>query len=318
MPLFADFILFSSFFNQINAYSLTQVPNSLISLVSSVLRKGQDDLTQLYALRTIENVCSQGAYWANRFTSQDVIGNLCYIYRAPGKQESVRHTAGSCLVRLVRFSPPSIQWVVDKLSFKDITSSLVKGSPREQQISLNLLNMAMLGSHTFTNLGRHLLQLLEEKNLVPSIVSLIEQGTEVLRGKALLLVALLCKNGKRWLSHFFCSARLISAVDRVAKEKDNYLQQCLAASVYVVSSTVPTLLENVAGDIQQMMGGRRHGMSPLNSRTVPKTNIHLFPIILNLLGSPSFKHRLASCQVQQQLAKIISLIENPFQVSSYN
>ncbi|KAH8499904.1 hypothetical protein H0E87_015230 [Populus deltoides] len=96
-----------------------QVPNSLISLVSSVLRKGEDDITQLYALRTIENICSQGGHWAGRFTSQDVISNICYIYRAAGKQESIRLTAGSCLVRLARFNPPSIQSVMEKLSFKD-------------------------------------------------------------------------------------------------------------------------------------------------------------------------------------------------------
>ncbi|KAF5736920.1 Serine/threonine-protein kinase ULK4 [Tripterygium wilfordii] len=136
-----------------------QVPNALVSLVSSVLRKGEDDITQLYALRTIENICSQGGQWATRFTSQDVITNLCYIYRAPGKQESMRLTAGSCLVRLVRFNPHSTQLVVDKLSFKDIASSLVKGSPREQQISLNLLNMALLGSHMLSNLGRFMLTL---------------------------------------------------------------------------------------------------------------------------------------------------------------
>ncbi|RYR27240.1 hypothetical protein Ahy_B02g061588 [Arachis hypogaea] len=45
----------------------------------------------------------------------------------------MRLTAGSCLVRLVRFNPPSIQLVAEKLSFKDLASSLVKGSPREQQ-----------------------------------------------------------------------------------------------------------------------------------------------------------------------------------------
>ncbi|OIV95803.1 hypothetical protein TanjilG_20253 [Lupinus angustifolius] len=76
-----------------------QVPNSLISFVSSMLRKGEDDLTQLYALRTVENVCSQGGTWVGRFSSQDVISNLCYIYRASGKQESMRLTAGSCLGR---------------------------------------------------------------------------------------------------------------------------------------------------------------------------------------------------------------------------
>ncbi|KAE9599015.1 putative non-specific serine/threonine protein kinase [Lupinus albus] len=108
-----------------------QVSNSFISFVSSMLRKGEDDLTQLYALRTVENFCSQGGTWVGRFSSQDVISNLCYLYRAAGKQESMRLTAGSCLVRLVRFNPPSIQSVMEKLSFKDLASALVKGSPRE-------------------------------------------------------------------------------------------------------------------------------------------------------------------------------------------
>ncbi|KAI3830259.1 hypothetical protein L1987_04396 [Smallanthus sonchifolius] len=75
-----------------------QVPSTLISLVTSLLRKGEDDMTQLYALRTIENISSQGGYWATRFTSPDVINNLCYIFRAPAKQETMRLTAGSCLI----------------------------------------------------------------------------------------------------------------------------------------------------------------------------------------------------------------------------
>ncbi|XP_056694950.1 serine/threonine-protein kinase RUNKEL [Spinacia oleracea] len=49
-----------------------QVPNALISQVVSMLRKGEDDVIQLYALRTIENICSQGSQWVARFTSQDV------------------------------------------------------------------------------------------------------------------------------------------------------------------------------------------------------------------------------------------------------
>ncbi|KAA8527500.1 hypothetical protein F0562_034785 [Nyssa sinensis] len=291
-----------------------QVSSSLISLVSSILRKGEDDLTQLYALRTIENICSQGGHWATRFTSHDVINNLCYIFRAAGKQESIRLTAGSCLVRLVRFSPPSIQQVMDKLSFKETASALVKGSPREQQICLNLLNMAMLGSHMFTNIGRYLLPLVEDKNLVPSLVSLIEQGSELLKGKGLVFVALLCKNGKRWLPHFFCNARLLSAVDRLVKEKDSYVQQCLDAFVHVVVSTIPGLLETITGDIQQMMGGRRHGqIAALSSRPTQKTNIHLFPVVLHLLGSSSFKRRVVSHQVLQQLANLIKLVESAFQ-----
>ncbi|XP_058000994.1 serine/threonine-protein kinase RUNKEL isoform X2 [Hevea brasiliensis] len=291
-----------------------QVPNSLISLVSSVLRKGEDDVTQLYALRTIENICSQGGHWAARFTSSDVISNLCYIYRATGKQESMRLTAGSCLVRLARFNPPTIQSVIEKLSFKDTASALVKGSPREQQICLNLLNMAMLGSHLFTNIGRHLLPLAEDKYLVPSLLSLTEQGSEILRGKTLLFMALLCKNGRRWLPHFFCNPRLLSAVDRLTKEKDNYLQQCLDAFVRILVSSVPSLLDVITADIQHMMGARRHGqISAISSRVTPKTNIHSFPVVLHLLGSSSFKHKVVNHQVLQQLANLVKVLETPFQ-----
>ncbi|XP_052191599.1 serine/threonine-protein kinase RUNKEL [Diospyros lotus] len=291
-----------------------QVPNALISLVSSILRKGEDDITQLYALRTIENICSQGGYWACRFTSQDMISNLCYIFRAIGKQESMRLTAGSCLVRLVRFNLPSIQQVVDKLPLRDIASALIKGSPREQQICLNLLNLVMLGSHVFTNFGRYLLPLAEEKNLVPCLMSLIEQGSEVLRGKTLVFVALLCKNGKRWLSQFFCNAKLLSAVDRLVKEKDNFVQQCLDAFIQVVASIIPALLEVINGDIQQMMGGRRPGhIAALTGRATPKTNFHLFPVVYHLLGSSSFKRKVVTNQVLQQLANLTRLAESPFQ-----
>lgn len=251
-----------------------------------------------------------------RFTTQDIISNLCYIYRAAGKQESMRLTAGSCLVRLARFNSPSIQPVVEKLSFKDLASALVKGSPREQQISLNLLSMAMLGSHMVPNIGRYLLQLAEDKNLIPSLLTLIEQGSEVLKGKALVFVALLCKGSRRWLPHFLCSPKLLSGVDRLVKEKDAFVRQCLNAFLHIVASTIPGLLDTITGDIQQMMAGRRHGhISSLTGRSAPKTNIHLFPVVLHLLGSSIFKHKVATQQVLQQLANLVKLVETPFQVS---
>nr|VDC86816.1 unnamed protein product [Brassica oleracea] len=291
-----------------------QVSGALISLVSSTLRKGEDDLTQLYALRTIENICSQGAYWATRFSSQDLISNLCYIYRAAGKQESMRQTAGSCLVRLSRFNPPCIQTVVEKLSLKEIASSFVKGSAREQQTCLNLLNMAMIGSHTCPSFGRHLVSLTEEKNLFPSLLSILEQGTEVLRGKTVLFVALLCKNSRRWLTNFFCNTRFLPVVDRLAKEKDTYVQQCLEAFVHVIASIIPGLLDTITSDIQQLMTGKRHApVSPLNGRAAPKTNLHLVPVVLHLLGSSSFKNKMITQQILRQLANVTKFVEASFQ-----
>ncbi|GAB2266242.1 hypothetical protein Dimus_001262 [Dionaea muscipula] len=291
-----------------------QVPGTLISLVSSMLRKGEDDIIQLYALRTIENIFSQGGQWVVRFTCPELINNLCCIFRAAGKQESIRLTAGSCLVRLVRFNSPCIPSAVEKLSIKDMASALVKGSPREQQINLNLLNMVMLGSHMFNNIGRHILLLVEDKTLVPNLISLIDQGSEVLRGKTLILVALLCKHGRRWLPHFFCNGRLLSIVDRLAREKDIYLQRCLDAFMHAVSTALPGLLDIISADIQLAAGGRRHGhVASLTSRATLKNNTHLFPVILHLLGSSSFKSRVVSYQVLRHLANLIKLVESPFQ-----
>ncbi|KAH0706067.1 hypothetical protein KY285_012544 [Solanum tuberosum] len=130
------------------------VPSPIISLVSSLLRNEEDDIIQLYALRSIENIFCLGGYWSACITSQDVITNLCYIFKAPEKQEIMRLTAGSCLARLVRFNPYSIQRVMEKLSFKDMVSSLVRCNPQEQQICLNILNMTLLESHTLPSVGR--------------------------------------------------------------------------------------------------------------------------------------------------------------------
>lgn len=293
-----------------------QVPNTLISMVTSLLRKGEDDITQLYALRTIENISSQGGYWATRFTSPDIMNNLCYIFRAPGKQETMRLTAGSCLVRLTRFNPPTIQQVMEKLTFKEIVAAISKGSPREQQICLNLLNMAMLGSNLFTNIGRHLLPLIEDKNLVPNLISVMEHGGEVLRGKTLVFVTLLCKNRKRWLAHFFLNAKLLSTVDRLVKEKGAYLQQCLEAFLCGVVSIVPGLLEMIIVDIQQLLGGKRHmQVGGLTSRggSNTKNNLQLFPVVLNLVKCASFKRKVMNSQVLQQLRILIKLVESPFQ-----
>ncbi|KAH0672669.1 hypothetical protein KY290_024905 [Solanum tuberosum] len=49
---------------------------------------------------------------------------------------------------------------MEKLSFKDMVSSLVKRNPQEQQIFLNIPNMTLLESHTLPSVGR----LVKERN----------------------------------------------------------------------------------------------------------------------------------------------------------
>ncbi|GKD49262.1 hypothetical protein Tco_1278238, partial [Tanacetum coccineum] len=109
--------------------------------------------------------------------------------------------------------------------------------------------------------------------------------------------------------------KLLTSVDRLVKEKGVYLQQCLEAFLYGVVSIIPGLLETMIVDIQQLSGGKRMrvgGLTPGRGAGL-KTNLQLFPVVLNLLGSSLFKRRVVSSQVLQQLKVLIKLVESPFQ-----
>ncbi|KAG0627834.1 hypothetical protein M758_2G231400 [Ceratodon purpureus] len=289
--------------------SVWQIPGTTIALVASVLRKGEDDVTQHYALKTIENIASQGGEWAQRFTNNEVIDNLCYTFRASAKPENLRATAGSCLVRLVRFQPTTIPLVLEKLTFKELVGGLARGSAREQQVNINLLNMALVGSSVITNMSRYLLALLEERSLVPSVVAMMEQGPEILRGKAFVCAALLCKINRRWLPSL-CNAKLLPAVERLAKEKDPYVQQCMEALAQTVVSVVPTILESISTDIAQLASGRRTpgpGSSP--ARGTPRSSLPLFPVVLNLMNSPTFRVRMVDEPLLERIASFLKRLQ---------
>ncbi|KAK8950309.1 Mitogen-activated protein kinase kinase kinase 2 [Platanthera guangdongensis] len=198
-----------------------QVSSSLIGLVSSMLRKGEDDAVQLYALKTIDNLCSQGEEWTSRFASHDAIGNLSYIYKATSKQETTRLIAGSCLVRLAHFSPLSIQSIFEKLSVKDTASSVIKSTQaREKQICLTLLNMAILSGHLLSSMLRHEMQgrddfqitLLRILEAVTEEPSAILDDPQFFTGRVLPGLATLYKGNRDGDARFLCLKILFDVV----------------------------------------------------------------------------------------------------------
>ncbi|MCO5574854.1 hypothetical protein L7F22_028647 [Adiantum nelumboides] len=296
--------------------SAWQVPSTLVALVASILRKGEDDVTQHYALKTIENICSQGGEWSARFTNHAVLENLCYIFKASAKQESVRLSAGSCLVRLLRFSSSAISMVLDKLILKDLAMGLAKGNPREQQVNINLLNMCLMGN-TSSSINKQLASLLEEKTLVSALFSMLEQSTEVLRGKSSVCAALLCKVNRRWLAAL-CGGKLLAVIERSSKEKDSYAKQCIDALIQTIVEVVPNILESIGSDVQQLTKGKRLATgiahtTPQSGRSQSRNSLSLFSVALHLFESPVFREKTVNGQVLKQLAGFL----NSLQVASF-
>ena len=278
----------------------------MIALVASILRKGEDDPTQHYALKTIENISSQGGEWAARFTNHGVLENLCYIFKASGKQESLRLSAGSCLVRLLRFGASNVPFVLEKLSLKELSMGLTKPNLKEQQVNINLLNIFLMGSSSMS-ISKQLSSLLEEKSLVSNLLTMLEQSTEVLRGKSLVCAALLCKVNRRWLTSL-CSGKLLAVSERFVKEKECYVKQCIDALIQTIVDIVPNILDSIGSDVQQPAGSGKR-LTPQSGRNQVRNSLSLFPIILHLFESPVFREKIVNGRILKLLAGFLSILQ---------
>ncbi|PNH11471.1 Serine/threonine-protein kinase ULK4 [Tetrabaena socialis] len=70
--------------------------------VMRLLKDKEDEVAVHYAVKTVENICSQGGEWAARFATQDVVLSLVQLVNSPGRGEQLRATAASTLARLLR------------------------------------------------------------------------------------------------------------------------------------------------------------------------------------------------------------------------
>lgn len=71
------------------------------------MKPQEDEIAQHYAVKTVENICSQGGDWASKFANTDVAFNLIQIYNS-GRGENLKATTASTLSRLLRYAAPSV------------------------------------------------------------------------------------------------------------------------------------------------------------------------------------------------------------------
>lgn len=96
----------------------------------------------------------------------------------------------------------------------------------------------------------------------------------------------------------------------------------MEALVQTVVSVIPSILESISTDIAQLAGGRRPAIgpasSPLSTRGTTRSSIPLFPVVLNLMNSPTFRNRMVDEPVLSRLASFLKRLEtSSFQVSIF-
>jgi serine/threonine-protein kinase ULK4 len=106
------------------------------------------------------------------------------------------------------------------------------------------------------------------------------------------------------------------------KEKDPYVQQCMEALVQTIVGVIPGILESIATDIVNLTSAKRAnttglGAAPLIGRGSARSSIPLFPVVLQLMNSPTFRTRVIDGPVLAHLASFLKRLEtSSFQVSS--
>ncbi|GJP67465.1 hypothetical protein CLOP_g24285 [Closterium sp. NIES-67] len=240
-----------------------QLTGTTVALMGAMLRRGEDEVTMHYAVKTIENIVSEGPAWAARFATQETVGNLCHIFRhCSSRQEHLKLTAGSCLVRILRFAPSWVALVLDRLGARDVVTGLAKAAPREQQLLLSLVNVALAAAAAGQLPARQVTALTEDKGGLPAAavgLLLQEQATEVLRGKALCCVALLLRTNWRLLVPLCTAHKLVPALERVRREakpsgkEEAFVSVCVDAGVRTVAGAAEQLMAQIPQDISVLV-----------------------------------------------------------------
>ncbi|CAI5993122.1 unnamed protein product [Closterium sp. NIES-65] len=256
-----------------------QLTGTTVTPIMAMLRRGEDEVTMHYAVKTIENIVSEGPAWAARFATQETVGNLCHIFRhSSSRQEHLKLTAGSCLVRILRFAPSWVALVLDRIGPKEVVTALAKAAPREQQLLLTLVNVALAAAAAGQLPARQMAALTEDKGGLPAVavgLLLQEQATEVLRGKALCCVALLLRTNWRLLVPFCTAHKLVPALERVRREakpggkEEAFVGMCVEAGVRAVGAAAAQLMAQIPQDVSVLVAAVAATTSASASSPIP-------------------------------------------------
>ena len=120
------------------AASAWKIPASTVGAVCRALRAGEDEIAQHYAVKTIENIVSHGGEWSAKFMREETLDSLVAIMTS-ARDEQLRGTAASTVVRVARASPELARRVLEKYGVQLLVAGLQDPSAKVQQACLNLL-----------------------------------------------------------------------------------------------------------------------------------------------------------------------------------
>jgi len=219
------------------------IPNGTTTTICRLLRTAEDPVTQHYAVKTLENVFTVGGDWASRLGSHETALSLVHICTL-GRSESLKTTASSALARLFRCNFSQVQAMTDKIGIRTIIGFLDEGNAKVQQSFATVLIMSL--DANCSNKTRNALS--DQTSLIATLVHLLDHGSPVIRGKALICIIELSKLQVHWFVKA-CQMKLLNVLERLQKAKDEYIYHCLTHA----QASMATIAELLQVQISEWM-----------------------------------------------------------------
>jgi len=278
-----------------------EVPGTVFSQIARILRQGEDEIVQHYALKAVENIATQGGAWGQRFATQEVAFHAAQIM-ANTKQDALRGTAASTVCRLCRANPALVPYVVDKCGVRLFVTGLSDASSKSQGASATMLCLAAASDALQARVRA---QLLEDRQLVGGLLHLFNSALPVLQAKAVLTLGFLCRQSLGFLARV--GPKAFDRLERLSRERDPYLRASLVAFREEAGAQLGGFLGLVSEELSSL--SRRKFAAGGAPRAASR--IQHAGILPMLLLSPATRGAALTADLVERVASFLATITAP-------
>ncbi|XP_028606902.2 serine/threonine-protein kinase ULK4 isoform X1 [Podarcis muralis] len=267
------------------------LPSAAYTVLMRCLREGEERVVNHMAAKIVENVCSTFSSYAQGFITGEIGPILWYLF-THSTIDSLRITAVSALCKITRHSPSVFQSVIEKVGLPAVIHSLATGICKVQQHMMTMFS-AMLSC------GIHLQRLVQEKDLVTTVIRMFESPSASIRAKAFLVLLQVLINNKEMLL-LSCQARLVMYIERDSRKampgkeqqsSNEYLSKCLDLLIYHIVQELPQILGDILSALANV-SGRKHP-STIQAKQL-KGCLPMMPVVLHLVTSQVFRPQIVT------------------------
>ena len=142
-----------------------------------------DEKVRFYSLKTIENICTLTTVARNYFANNDdFISKIIDIINYPCENQEIRTSSINTVSHIIRLNPSLLKIFLDKMD--NINLVIENENPKNQQYIINCLLFGI-------EKDKKNIKLISKIKLFPTLINLLDNSNNIIKGKTLLLISLL-------------------------------------------------------------------------------------------------------------------------------